>query len=114
MPTTKMFVLSSPPDGVSAEEFQAWYDVHVREVLALDGFRGVERHEVEFLSSSSGEPLPYSCLVAYEIEGEFDAAYGNLRAAVDSGRMYFPEWYDGVVSAGLRGRQLVGRVGASA
>lgn len=101
-----MFVLSAPPGGVSEEEFHDWYDVHEAEVLALDGFRSAERYRLAALRSSSGEPLPFSHLIAYEIEGEFEAAWQNLRGAVDSGRMRFPDWYPGLVSAGMLGERL--------
>lgn len=111
MSDTKLFVLSHPPEGVSAEQFHDWYEIHVGEVLALEGFRSAERFALGFLRSSSGEPLAFSHLTVYEIEGDFDVAFQNLRDAVDSGRMYFPEWYHGVGSAGLRG-QLIAQASA--
>lgn len=113
MSTSRFFVLSHPPDGVSAEQFHEWYDVHVAEVLALEGFRAAERFALDFVRSSSGEPLAYTHLIEYEIEGEFETAFQNLRAAVDSGEMHFPEWYEGVGSAGLRG-ELLARDGSPA
>lgn len=106
MSDTKMIVLSEPPEGVSAEDFNAWYEVHTGEVLRLPGFRSVQRFAMSFLRSSSGEPVGYGYLTMYDIDGEFDAAFQSLREAVDSGRMYFPDWYDGVRSAGLRGLKV--------
>jgi hypothetical protein len=103
-----MFVLSAPPEGVSEAEFHRWYDVHESEVLELDGFRSAERYRLAALRSSSGEPLPFTHLIAYEIEGDFDVAWGNLRAAVDGGRMQFPDWYPQLLSAGALGEALVG------
>lgn len=106
VPATKMFVLSAPPEGVSEEEFHHWYDVHEREVLGLEGFRSAERFRLEDLRSSSGEGLGFSHLIAYEIEGDFDRAWRSLRRAVDSGQLQFPDWYPGLVSAGLLGEAL--------
>jgi hypothetical protein len=107
------FVLSSPPPEVSAEEYERWYDTHVHEVVALPGFVGAERAALDFVRSSSGEQPPFAYAVRYEIEGDFDAAMRELRAAVDGGRMSFPDWYPGVVSAGWLSRDL-GRVDAPA
>lgn len=109
-----MFVLSAPPEGVSEEEFHDWYDVHEAEVLALDGFRSAERYRLADLRASSGEGLGFSHLIAYEIEGEFDDAWSNLRGAVDSGELHFPDWYPGLVSAGMLGEALARPAGASA
>jgi hypothetical protein len=94
-------VLSEPPPGLPPEEYERWYEAHVREVLDVPGFVGAERYALRFVRSSSGEPVPFSYLTRYEIAGDFDAAMAALRAAVDGGRMSFPDWYPGVSSAGF-------------
>ena len=106
MSENKMFVLSAPPEGVDQAELHDWYDVHEAEVLELDGFRGAERFELEALRSANGPPLPYTHLIAYEIEGSFEDAWQNLRDAVDGGQMQFPGWYPQLVSAGALGSRL--------
>jgi hypothetical protein len=106
MPENKMFVLSAPPEGVDQTELHDWYDVHEAEVLELDGFRGAERFELAALRSPNGPPLPYTHLIAYEIEGSFEDAWQNLRDAVDGGQMQFPGWYPQLVSAGALGSRL--------
>jgi hypothetical protein len=109
MPDHVFFVLSNPPAEVSREEYEEWYDVHVRQVVELPGFVGAERAALEFLRSSSGEQPPFAYAVRYEIDGDFEAAMRALRSAVDGGRMVFPDWYPGVNSAGWKMRDL-GRV----
>jgi hypothetical protein len=106
MPETKMFVLSAPPEGVDQSELHDWYDVHEAEVLELEGFRGAERFELEALRSANADPLPWTHLIAYEIEGSFEDAWQNLRDAVDGGQMQFPGWYPQLVSAGALGIRL--------
>lgn len=108
MPETKMFVLSAPPEGVDQAELHEWYDVHEAEVLELDGFAGAERFELEALRSANADPLRFTHLIAYEIEGSFEDAWQNLRDAVDGGRMQFPGWYPQLVSAGALGSRLGG------
>jgi hypothetical protein len=110
MPETKMFVLSAPPEGVEQAELHDWYDVHEAEVLELEGFRGAERFELEALRSANADPLPFTHLIAYEIEGSFEDAWQNLRDAVDGGRMQFPGWYPQLISAGAIGSRLGGAV----
>jgi hypothetical protein len=100
MPDHVFFVLSEPPEGLAEGEYERWYGVHMREVLELPGFVAAECFALRFVRSSTGERIPFSYLVQYGIEGDFDAAMRGLRAAVDSGRMTFPDWYPGVVSAG--------------
>src|SRR6201996_1777907 len=106
MPETKMFVLSAPPEGVDQAELHDWYDVHEAEVLELDGFRSAERFELEALRSANAPPLPWTHLIAYEIEGSFEDAWQNLRDAVDGGRMQSPGWYPELLSAGALGTRL--------
>lgn len=106
MSATKMFVLSAPPEGVEESEFHQWYDLHEAELLELPGFRSAERFRLTPLRSSSGEPLPWTHLIAYEIEDPFDVAWDALRAAVDAGQMYFPDWYPQVISAAALGELL--------
>jgi hypothetical protein len=96
-------VLSEPPAGLPPEEYERWYEEHVREVLDVPGFVGAERYALRFVRSSSGDRVPFSYLTRYEISGDFDAAMAALRAAVDGGRMSFPDWYPGVSSAGFEG-----------
>ena len=110
MSETKMFVLSAPPPGVEQSELHDWYDVHEAEVLELDGFRGAERFELEALRSANADPLPFTHLIAYEIERSFEDAWQNLRDAVDGGQMQFPGWYPQLVSAGAIGSRLGGAV----
>jgi hypothetical protein len=91
-------VLSSPPDGVSVEEYDAWYATHVAEVLErVPEFVAAERCH---LQPQAGDAIPYRFMTRYTIEGEFDAAWRGLRAAVDSGELTFEDWYGGVVASG--------------
>jgi hypothetical protein len=97
-------VLSSPPEGVTDAQYDAWYDTHVDELLArVPQFVAAERCHLQLHSNSSSEPEPYRFLTRYTIEdGEgFDEAWAALRAAVDSGEMTFDDWFGGVVSAGF-------------
>ena len=93
-------VLSKPPEGVGAQEYNDWYDGHMREILEVPGFVSAQRSALT-LRGSRGEAFEYEYLVRYGIEGELDAALAALRAAVDGGRLYFPEWFARIRTAGF-------------
>ena len=108
------FVLSSPPEGVSDGEYDRWYDGHAREILTLPGWVAAERFALDFIRSSPSGPAPYRFYTRYEIEGDFDTAMRELREAVDSGRMPFPDWFASVRSAGWECVQIGERIEAGA
>jgi hypothetical protein len=95
-------VLSNPPETVSDEEYNDWYDIHVRELVDLPGFVAAERFDAQFLLSRAVEPPTYRFATRYEIRGDFDAAIGSLREAVDEGKLVIPEWLVDITSGGWR------------
>ena len=104
-------VLSNPPEGVSAQEFNAWYDHHVDQILTLDGFTAAERFGLRFMRSSSGEAPPFGYLAQFETDGPFDVAWQALRKAVDVDHtLDFPEWFPQMTAAGWERLPLSGRV----
>lgn len=102
-------VLSRPPDDVSAEEFNRWFDGHVDQLLELPGWVAAQRLELHYVRGTLEEPPPFSYYVLYEIEGDFEVAMKHLRAAVDSGRIHFEEWFPRTTSGGWECRALGGR-----
>ena len=110
----ELLVLSRPPAGVSDGAYNDWYDTHVREILELPGFVAAERLSLEFVSATSEPPERFTFLTRYTIEGPFEDAWAQLRAAVDGGRMTFADWFGGVVSQGWRCTPIGDRVTAGA
>jgi hypothetical protein len=106
----ELLVLSRPPDDVTDETYDAWYDGHVREILALPGFVAAERLSLRFVSATTEPPARFTFLTRYEIAGPFEDAWTHLRAAVDGGRMTIPEWFGGVESQGWSCTPIGGRV----
>lgn len=102
----ELVVLSRPPDGVSDDDYNDWYETHVREVLELPGFVAAQRLALQFVSATTDPGQRFTFLTRYEIEGPFDAAWSELRAAVDGGRMTFAEWFGRVESQGWRGTPI--------
>lgn len=100
MPDHEYLVLSKPPQGVGDDAFNAWYDVHMREILELPGFVSAQRSALT-LRGSRGDAFPYEYVVRYGIDGDLDEALGALRAAVEAGKLYFPDWFPDIRTAGF-------------
>jgi hypothetical protein len=100
MPDHEYIVLSKPPEGVSAEEFNEFYDGHMREILELPGFVSAQRSGLT-LRGHRGEAFEYEYIVRYGIDGDLDATLAGLREAVQAGRLYFPDWFPSIRTAGF-------------
>ena len=112
MPDHTYLVLSRPPDGVSDDEFNAWYEGHIREILEVPGFVSAQRSSLK-LRGSRGEAFEYTYLAHYGIDGDLDASLAALREAVQSGRMYFPDWFKDIRTAGFQADPIADAVLAS-
>jgi|HubBroStandDraft_6_1064221.scaffolds.fasta_scaffold916918_2 hypothetical protein len=106
-------VLSKPPEGVSGQEFNDWYDIHMREILELPGFVSAQRSALT-LRGARGDAFEYEYLVRYGIDGDLDATLAALREAVQSGRLYFPEWFARIRTSGFEVRAITETIAAAA
>lgn len=101
-------VFSDPPDHVSEDEYNDWYDAHVQEILAVDGWESATRYTVEGVVGADGSPR-YRFLSLYELSCPPDVAVANLAAAdmgnadsyvtkkeADEGRLPLPDWFVGI------------------
>src|SRR5246127_295803 len=81
MPKSLLFVESRPASPDHVDEYHRWHDqVHVPEMLAVDGFVSARRWQTD------GE----SFVTLYEIDTDVETARANLRAAFAEGRMTTP------------------------
>lgn len=73
-------VFSDPPGDVTDDEYNAWYDAHVQEILAVDGWVAATRYRVqgEVAADSTGG---YRYLSLYELDCPPEQAVANLAAA---------------------------------
>jgi hypothetical protein len=73
-------VFSDPPAGVTEDEFNEWYDAHVQEILAVDGWVAATRYRIapEVGADESGG---YRFLSLYELDVPPEVAVANLAAA---------------------------------
>jgi hypothetical protein len=100
-------VFSDPPEGVADDEYNAWYDAHVEEILSVDGWRSAARYRVSAVVGAD-EIEGYRYLSVYELDVPPDVAVANLEASgMGDARAYLdsrgddsplpvPEWFTGI------------------
>jgi hypothetical protein len=105
-------VFSRIADRVDDDEFNAWYDAHLGEILSIPGFVSAQRYRLEPVVADAGEPVTYRYLSVYEIEGDPDEllaqmkqaslgtrdSYRERKEAGDTGPE-LPPWWDDVTFA---------------
>jgi hypothetical protein len=69
-------VVSQPPEGVTDEEYNRWYDAHVDEILAVDGFSSVRRYRMEPVVDAGA--LPHRYIAVYETDRDPREAVAEL------------------------------------
>lgn len=89
MPTHRLIVFTQPTDGKEVE-YNRWYDeVHLRDVLAIDGFVAAQRFALaEAQIGDVADESPGRYLAIYEIEADsLEAALEKLNAGSDTMEM---------------------------
>ena len=60
-------VFSDPPAGVSEDEYNEWYDAHVQEILAVDGWVAATRYRLDAVVAADATG-GYRYLSLYELD----------------------------------------------
>jgi hypothetical protein len=102
-------VFSAPPADLPDEEYDAWYDAHVEEILAVPGFVSARRFRLDPQVQDPAAPSPYRFMALYEIEGDPDDVMAALAGAGlgsadlyvdlkggDAGPLPLPPWFTDV------------------
>lgn len=75
-----VFVVFTMPEEDREEEYNDWYtNVHLPDLLAIDGFVAAQRFELSPLDPPQNGRYPY--LALYEVEGDLDEARAALAKA---------------------------------
>jgi hypothetical protein len=117
-------VFSDPPAHVSEDEYDLWYNSHVHEILAVDGWIAATRYSVEGVVAPERTGL-YRYLSLYELDVPPDVAIANLEAAgLGSGDSYvelkgdadvsdplpLPDWFADIDFGSMNGTARSGRI----
>jgi len=89
MPQTINLVFSEPPEGVSEEEFNKWYDEHLDEILSVPGFVAAQRFRIEPWSEDPEASGPYRFLAVFELDGDL----ATIMAEMEKMRLSRPDLY---------------------
>jgi len=82
-------VFSSPPEGVSDEDFNAWYDEHLHELLTVPGFVAAQRYRLSPWNADPDAPSEFRYLAVFELEGDLE----TIMAEMERMRMSRPDLY---------------------
>jgi hypothetical protein len=74
-------VFSQPPEGVSDEEYNAWYDAHLVEILTVPGFVGAQRFRLAAMTDDPDAPSTFGYLAIFELEGELETVMAEMEKA---------------------------------
>ena len=115
-------VFSKPPDSVPAADYNAWYDAHVEEILAVDGWESATRYDLDAVVNPH-DTGGYRFLSLYELSCPPAEAVANLEAADmgnadayvdkkgdDEGDLPLPEWFAAIRFGSWNGVQVGDRV----
>ena len=105
MPDHVHLVFSLPPEGVSRADYDAFYDRHLEEIVAGDGFTGAGRY---WLSPASPErpAVEFAHLAIYRTDGPPSAALATLAQRQEAGEITLPDWFEGIRFLAYDGRPL--------
>lgn len=73
-------VFSDPPAHVPEDEFNTWYDAHVQEILAVDGWVAATRFRLDAVVAPD-DTGRFRFLSLYELDVPPEVAVANLAAA---------------------------------
>jgi hypothetical protein len=100
-------VFSRPPDRISEEEYQRWYDLHARENIRSPGFLSARRFAV---TPARGNATRLTHLALYEYEGEMERWRDDLNRRIDAGDIDLPEWFGEITFESWDCEPLSGRI----
>ncbi len=86
-----ILVTMSTPAAGKEDEFDEWYDEHIRELVAVEGWESAQRLKFEGTTFDPDQPPPGPYLAIYEFETDGEPAEVLARATAksDAGEINF-------------------------
>jgi hypothetical protein len=102
MPDQHIFLGNYSPVESRRDEFEAWWPIHVREVVDnIEGFVAAQRYRLCEQQRPWSPPASWKCLMIYELEGDDVDAIHRDNTRVRESNIYTP--FDGLVEPGSQG-----------
>lgn len=105
MPRGIHVVYSVPPAGVRDEDWSAFYDTHVREILETRGFAEARRYRLE-PAVANRPPVEYRHAAVYVLDGPSAGPLAELGRRAEAGELTLPDWFGEIRFASFDGRPL--------
>jgi hypothetical protein len=109
LPENIHLVFSKPPEWLAADEFDRWYEAHLGEILAVEGYAAARRF-APHAAVGTGSPTMYSHLALYGITGDPAETSARLEREVEAGSIALPDWFGEVRFASFFGQALEGPI----
>ena len=109
MPENIYLVFSKPPEWLAADEFDSWYEAHVGEILAVEGYSAARRFALHAAVGSTS-PTMYSHLALYGITGDPAETTAGLDRVIKAGSIVLPDWFGEARFASFVGHALEGPI----
>lgn len=102
LPEHLYFVMTQTPEGMTFEDYSAWYKVHLEENLRGLGFlRGWRFKMIPTASNEAAAAPPWTHLAAYEVSGEIRARLDELHATREALGLVTDDWFGRVPILGI-------------
>jgi hypothetical protein len=106
-------VFSRPPDGMSFEDFSAWYATHIDENLTTPGLVSGRRFRLDAEVRDADAPATVSHLAMYEVAVDVAEMRRGLDAGIAAGRIHLPDWFGQITFVSLDCHPIGTRVTAA-
>ncbi len=105
MPRGIHVVYSVPPAGVSDEEWSAFYETHIDEILETPGFVEARRYRLE-PAVPNRPPVEYRHAAVYVLDRPSAGPLAELGRRRQAGERNIPDWFGEIRFASFDGRPL--------
>ena len=106
-------VFSAPPEGITREEYDAWYVEHVRENVRIGELGGARRWSVEAAVVDPVLPPHATHLASYELTAGAARMNELLDSNIANGVIVLPPWFPQISFASAAAAALAPRVSSS-
>lgn len=84
-----ILVTMSTPAAGREDEFNAWYDEHIRELVAVEGWESAQRYKFEGTQNDPDQAAPGTHLAIYEFDGDPSEVLARAVAKSEAGEIEF-------------------------
>jgi hypothetical protein len=105
MPRPVHLVLSVPPAGVGDDEYSAFYETHVGEILETPGFVAARRYWLA-PAVAGRPPVEYRHAAVYVLDRASAEPLAELGRRGAAGQLTLPSWFGAIRFASFDGRPL--------